>query len=486
MKNIFKISIAVLVLSFGSCTKDQLVLTPFNSVAEQGAYVTQDDFTYAIRGAYAGFRSGAYWGGADGGNFLSTPDVLADNLARCIVGRGTQVTSYRWQYVANNTWSSGLYTAAYAVINRANFILKNIDNLPASSFKDNIKGEALAIRAIAHFDLVRVIGGKYVGAAATDLGVPYIKSTDISLLPARETLTGTYDLIVKDLTDASVAISNSNGVGRIGKGAVYGILSRAYLYMGKYPETIAAATSALAINSNLATTATFGNIWVDGAGTSDPLTSENLFKITVPEQEVINAGVTFQQTGTSGTKSEYVCDYGLYQLYKSTDVRRVAYIKTSAFSGVNYNNIWKYSGRLSGSANRIDLKLLRNAEVYLNRAEAYYMRNTAGDQALALADLNKIRQNRYTDYNPLISVEIGQPLIDAIDLQRRLELAFEGHRFFDLKRRGLGVQRSTFGDYATGGGTPAPVLTLPAADTRFLLPIPQQELDINPNLKQNP
>lgn len=486
MKNIFKISIAALVLSFASCTKDQLALTPFNSVAEQAAYVSQDDFTYAVRGTYAGFRSGAYWGGADGGNFLSTPDVLADNLTRCYVGRGTQVTSFRWQYVANNTWSSGLYTAAYAVINRANFILKNIDNLPASAFKDNIKGEALAIRAIAHFDLVRVLGGKYVGASATDLGVPYVKSTDISLLPARETLTTTYDLIVKDLTDASAIISNSNGVGRIGKGGVYGMLSRVYLYMGKYPETIASATSALSINSKVESTSTFGNIWIDGSSTNDPLTSENLFKISIPEQEAINAGTTFQQTGTSGTKSEYVCDYALYQLYKSTDVRRAAYIKTSAFSGVTYNNIWKYSGRLSGSANRIDLKLLRNAEVYLNRAEAYYMRNAAGDQVLALADLNKIRQNRYTDYDPLVSIETGQSLLDAIDLQRRLELAFEGHRFFDLKRRGLAVQRSAYGDYASGGGTPAPVLTLAAGDPKFLLPIPQQELDINVNLKQNP
>lgn len=482
MKKIFLIiSISI---AFVACKK-QLDLTPFNAVSEKQAYVSQNDFTYAIRGAYQGFRDASYWGGGDGGNFLSTPDVLADNLVRSQVGRGTQQTSYRWQYAGNNAWTGGLFPAVYRVINRANFILKNIDNLPASAFKDNVKGEALAIRAIAHFDLLRVMGKSYASATDADLGVPYITKVDISALPARETVKKSYDLVVKDLTDAAAIINTSNGAGRIGKGGVYGMLARVYLYMQQWDNCITAASQALTINPNLASTSTFKNIWLD-ASSDDPLTSEVIFKIKVPEQEAINAGVTYQQTGASGTKSEYVVDYAFYQQFTSTDVRKNAYIKTSNYNGVSYNHVWKYSGRTSGSANRIDLKLLRNGEIYLTRAEAYYNRNSGGDQALALADLNMVRQNRYTDFNPLTATETGAALGAAIDLQRRLELAFEGQRFFDLKRKGLPIQRSTYGDYANGGGTPAPVLMLPANDNKFQLPVPQGEIDVNPNLKQNP
>ena len=424
----------------------------------------------------------SYWDGSDAGNFLSTPDVLADNLVRNQVGRGTQQTSYRWMYAANNAWTQGLFPAVYRVVTRANFILKNIDNLPASAFKDNIRGEALAIRAIAHFDLLRVMGKAYATATDADLGVPYVTSVDINALPARETVKKSYDLVVKDLTDASSIINTNNGVGRIGKGGVYGMLSRVYLYMQQWDNSINAATSALTINPTLATTSTFKNIWLD-IPPDDPLTSEVIFKVKVPEQEGINAGVTYQQTGASGTKSEYVVDYAFYQMFSSTDVRRDAYIKTSSYNGVTYNHVWKYSGRLSGSANRIDLKLLRNGEIYLNRAEAYYNK---GQETLALADLNKLRQNRYTNFDPTTATETGAALGAAIDLQRRLELAFEGQRFFDLKRKGLPVQRSSYGDYANGGGTPAPVLTLPANDNKFTLPVPQAEIDKNPNLKQNP
>lgn len=485
MKKLFLIITLTGSATFFSCKK-QLDLTPFNAVSEKQAYVTQDDFTYAIRGAYQGFRDGSYWGGSDAGNFLSTPDVLADNLIRNQVGRGTQQTSFRWTYAANNAWTQGLFPAVYRVVSRANFILKNINNLPASAFKDNIRGEALAIRAIAHFDLLRVMGKAYAAATDADLGVPYVTTPDISALPARETVKKSYDLVVKDLTDAAAIISTSNGAGRIGKGGVYGMLSRVYLYMQQWDNTINAATSALAINPNLANTSTFGGIWLDAAGSDDPLSSEVIFEIKVPEQEAINAGVTYQQTGASGTKSEYVVDYAFFQQFSSTDVRKAAYIKTSIYNGVTYNNVWKYAGRASGSANRIDLKLLRNGEIYLNRAEAYYKRNSAGDEAKALADLNYLRQNRYTNFDPATATETGAALGDAIALQRRLELAFEGSRFFDLKRQQLPVQRSNYGDYANGGGTPAPVLTLPANDNRFALPVPQAEIDLNPNLKQNP
>ncbi|MBW8245305.1 RagB/SusD family nutrient uptake outer membrane protein, partial [Muricauda oceani] len=101
-----------------------------------------------------------------------------------------------------------------------------------------------------------------------------------------------------------------------------------------------------------------------------------------------------------------------------------------------------------------DIKVLRAAEVLLNKAEAQF----EIDPAAALTTLNILRDARYTSYT---GGETGQALEDAIQYERRVELSFEGHRFFDLKRRGEAVQRSNNGDLADGSGTPPEILTLP-------------------------
>ena len=75
---------------------------------------------------------------------------------------------------------------------------------------------------------------------------------------------------------------------------------------------------------------------------------------------------------------------------------------------------------------------------------------------------------------------------DAIQFERRVELSFEGHRFFDLKRRGESVQRSTMGDIIDGSGTPPDFPTLDADNFRFQLPIPIAEINANQNMVQNP
>jgi hypothetical protein len=122
------------------------------------------------------------------------------------------------------------------------------------------------------------------------------------------------------------------------------------------------------------------------------------------------------------------------------------------------------------------------AEVLLNKAEAQAALNLDAD---ALATLDLLRVNRYTGFNS--PGESGQTLKDAIALERRLELAFEGHRFYDLKRTNQSVVRSAVnGDVADGSGTPAVSTSLPAGDFRFQLPIPQDALNVNENTEQNP
>ena len=140
----------------------------------------------------------------------------------------------------------------------------------------------------------------------------------------------------------------------------------------------------------------------------------------------------------------------------------------------------KLFARPGGQAGVVDYKIFRAAEAYLNKAEAYF---NIGDETAARQALDQVRNNRYT--NPP-SGETGNALRDAIRLERRLEFAFEYQRIFDIKRWGQSVQRGSQGDIADGSGTPSDELNLAAGSDKFQLPIPQESLDANPNMQQNP
>lgn len=453
-----------------SCDKN-LDLKPFNALQTEVALQTPADFTNAIRGVYSSIRGGSYYGGW----YISTPDVLADNLIVCSEGRTSKQSLHYWNLSGNNTWGA-LWDEGYRTIYRANSILENLGNLEDGAFKNNIEGEALALRAMAHFDMARVYT-KLPQDGASEMGIPYVTSTDVTLLPDRPTVQLTYDNIIADLEQAKGLISETNGDGRLGIDAVNGLLSRIYLYIENYDAAITAATAALRGTPSVGSIDAFPGIWTDA-------TDEGVaFKIRHTEADGTSIGVEYSQTGATGVRSEYVVDYAFFQMYKPNDVRTATYFSTSPFAGKNFNHIAKYFGRETGSLNVVDAKVLRWAEVYLNRAEAYAAK---GMDAEALADLDVLRSERYTDF--AAGSETGQALKDAIQLERRLELAFEGHRFFDLKRQGLPIVRSTFGDEADGGGLtiPADALNLSASDPRFQMPLPQAELNANPNMTQNP
>lgn len=474
MKNTYVYASLLVLFALGGCEKE-LTQLPFNSVSTDNAFVTESDFTNAIRGAYGALRGDSYYGGQDGGAISSTPDILTDNLIINSQGRKSQQPFFNFTYTADDTW--GLWNNAYTTILRANFILENINKLKDGALKNNIKAEALALRALAHFDLLRTYSKKYIGAADGDLGIPYVTSTDPTLVPARDPLKKSYDLVVADFIAAKTGIALDNGVGRMHKAAVEALLGRVYLYMGLWQncvnESSNAITDAPAANA-LASVATFPSIWLDQTE------SDVLFKVNFLDPDNIPIGVGYGQASPAGVRPEYSVEYSLFTLYTSDDVRKAAYIGQTVFNGFNFNYVKKYAGRASGNANVVDYKVIRMGEVYLNRAEAYYNLNNV----LALQDINTLESNRYTGYvNKLL---IGQSLADEIQLQRRLELAFEGARFYDLKRQGLAIIRTTFGDKADGSGLPPAKTGLPANSTKFQLPIPTFTINANPNIQQNP
>lgn len=468
--------LAIGMFSLASCEKE-LEQAPFNAIAQNQAFNSESDFVNAVRGAYQGLRLGNYYGGQDGGSMIITPDVLADNLIINSQGRQSQQGFFLYNYTANGTW--GLWNNAYTTIMRANRVLENIDKLENGDVKNNIRAEALALRALAHFDLLRVYAKRYIGATASDLGVPYVTSSDPSLLPARTPLIESYNNVVKDFLAAESGIAASNGVGRLNKAAVEGLLGRVYLYMGEWQKAIDMSTASInnaPATRQIASIAQFPLIWKDGTE------QEVLFKVRILDSDNNPVGVGYGQASPAGVRPEYSPSFELVNAYTATDVRKDAYIGQTTFNGIQFNYIKKYEGRATGNANVVDVKVIRLSEVYLNRAEAHARLNRDVE---ALVDLNTIRSNRYSDFDATTAVEEGPALLDAIMLQRRLELAFEGHRFFDLKRLGFPVDRTSSGDRIDGTGSAPAVDGISAGDFKFALPIPQAEVDVNPNIIQN-
>jgi hypothetical protein len=478
MKKIFSIMLVLVAFSFVSCD-EELDVIPYDGLTDGELFQDVSGFETAMKGVYSGFRSYGYYGDDEQG-MLSSPDILADNLLLNPQGRTTQQDLFEWRNTAVDE-AFGLYATGYRIISRANRILDNLGNIDDGDDKDNFEGECKAVRALVHFDIARTYCKVPTQSsdANSSLGIFYSTTYDPTFMPTRvgTTVSDVYSKIIVDLLDAKTKINADNGAGRLNKTAVEAVLSRVYLYMGDDDNVISSANE---VTAPVASIDNFSKVWLD------EYDDNVLFKIVFTDQDDIAIGNSYSQTDGDGEiRSEYVVSYELFQLYASDDIRSSTTIVTSVFSGDMYNHVSKYLGRASGTKNTVDAKYIRMEEVLLNKAEAYANMGDMDVEALAALDL--IRDERYTSYT---GGETGTALMDAIQLERRLELAFEGDRFYTLKRLGKDITRSeTDGEFADGTGTPANETSLLAGDYRWQLPIPQGAFDSNPNLTdadQNP
>lgn len=301
-------------LMFSSCDK-KLGLTPYNGLSSDEVFNKPADFDVAVRGMYAGLRGSASY---IGGESVILGDVLADNLILVQSGRKSLTTYFQWTYSSTST--SGLFTNAYSVIRRANNILVNLDKMPAGAAKNNIEAEALAIRAMCHFDVVRLYAKRYtVASENTDLGVPYVITNDVNALPARNTMKSTFDNIIADFVKAEGLANATNGSGRLNKSAIAGLLARVYLYKNDFTNAGPAADRALVASDNPASIADLPRIFTDATE------SGVLFKVKMTEEDGVKIGTFYSQTTTDGIKSEYVPAFDFYSLYSATDARKSAY-----------------------------------------------------------------------------------------------------------------------------------------------------------------
>ncbi len=480
MKKLLFILSIISVLGIISCD-DKLGLEPWQSASTDGVFTSIEDFDNGIRGVFTELHD---WG-AYGGALFIYPDVAADNLIQCRDGRLTLTTVQNWTYASDYYMANAIWSQFYDALNNCNLVIENLVDFEVDEddqvLKNQYLGEAYALRALLHYELVKVFGKAYSQASASDLGVPYMLESNVGT-PERETVISNYNNIVADLTQAISLVTIDDGRFRMSPAAVNAIFAQVDMEMGNYGDAITHATACLA-DRPICSRTNFEGVW------TDDVADGGVLYVQVTEQDEdgagdqIKLGTDYSQTSaTSGTKSEYVIDYDLYQQYAATDIRLDAYITTSVYNGTMYNHIKKYMQKTGSSTpDLVDLKVIRAAEVLLIRAEANYRDGNPGS---ALNDLNDLRAERYSGF--VDGTESGAALLNAILLERRLELAFEGDRFFTLKRLGQSVARNgSYGDHADGTGDLYNVLNLSVGDYRFEMPIPLSEMNANPNMVQN-
>ncbi len=494
-KNILVLSLLACAFSFTSCNDDDINQKPYDSIEVGDYYKSESDFTAALNGVYRGFaQSGYYAGLSNASDIVAVGDILADNIILNQQGRNSGQRAHTWSYNSNSV-PTDLYSTSYDIIARANIILSNVNNLQDSSFKKNVIAQAKAIRALAHFEVARTyaeIPTQSTKSAST-VGIPFVSEYNPLAEPKRDATIGeTYTKIIADLEAAipDLATTNKDSNSTImNQLAAKALLGKVYLYKGDYAKAIeftqpVVDAVAPAAKENLA------SLW----------TSKNndgvLFQIAFINTSDPTIGTNFSQGALdSNIIIEYAVDKAFYNLYdQTTEPERIA----SYFKVFNPKNdagkatiaVNKY---ISGSV-RLGLnngRYSRVEEAILNLAEAQYLSGNTGG---ALITLNKLRDARYSSY---AGGETGVAIFDAIQLERRKELAFEnGDRWFTLKRlQGVagipstytnGIQRSGNGYLADGSGIPSSVQTLKVGVREWQLPISQAVINKNKNLTQTP
>jgi hypothetical protein len=465
MKKIVLILAAGMLLVFSSCKKDFLELSPYDQVPQDQAIIDEAGMVAAVNGMYAQLRSNNLYG-------RSLPlygDLMADNAFISTTNSNRYLAEYNYTFISTNAFSSATWASAYNAILRAN----NIINASVSSPNANqLKGEALTIRALMYFNLVNWYAKPYTVDPNAE-GVPLVLTYDALLKPSRAKVSEVYAQIDKDLADAFASLtSTSKNSSFVTKYVARALQTRVALFKGDWTAAKTLAQDVVANGGYTLTNASnLVNYWRSAGPVSTKV--ETIFEIT--SDAVNNNGSNslsyfYDQTGYG----DAISADDLYNKYADTDARIGLFI-TGTRAGLTVRIVNKYPNTNS-AADKDDTKVIRYAEVLLTLAEAAFRTN---DEVNARLYLNQVAQKRDPSFTGYIST--GAALLDDIILERRKELAFEGMRYLDLQRLGRDVTRVNINNNYVGV-TP---LLVAASNFRRVFPIPQDELDANPNISQN-
>lgn len=470
---------ALAILALSSCNEDEFLYeAPEQKQSTEITLGSIDGIKKAVAGAYSPL-SAAAWYGSD---FITNCELRACNARKPINNKwdsGRCKPGYDWSYTSSSTMS-GLWSFAYYTIANANEVLDNVDGKADEQTVNGIKAEALFLRAISHFDLVRTFGQPYTQVdPTTSLGVPVMLHATNGT-PARNTVAEVYEQIEADLLEAEKLMPddyNTEGTYHqvvadykavASKEAIQALLSRVYLYMGKWQAAADYATKV--INSGK-----FG-LWnedelttVYNQNVASPKSGEVIFEVYGDQGNYLFSDQNWEflmWISSPRGSGDFGAAHDVYDLYSDEDARKKLFV-TDPDAGTQY---WttKYAGKDNSSPSYNNTILIRLSEMYLNRAEAQ-IKGATVDGATAQSDMAAVANAR--GVAPEAVTERG------VFTERRKELAFEGHIIYDFARFGYSLKRED---------TNATLKEIPFPNYRWAMPIPKSEIDANPNMVQNP
>ncbi len=468
------------VLLFTSCKSDFLNITPESMINQEQLNSSSAAALGNLRGVLATLRSATttgYAGHEDYGHkgVLSVMDLMGNDVVMNALNWGGFNYNYTGRITTNSRAHYPWFTY-YTQIKNVNTIIANIPEDTDDEELLAIRGQALALRGYFHFMLARIYGPTYVGNTSA-LSIP-INAEELS--SKRNTVEQVYTQIKADLEDAVELLDGYNrGASKelIDQSVALAFLADVYLEMGLYEEAAEAAH-----NGRQGYTLLTESQWKNGF--YDINQSETMWGAD------LNAELTtfvasffshFDNTGEGYSEGGNISiDRRLYDAMSSTDFRKEMFLgeEEGEFEGVEYDPYISFkfrdltSDRVSG-----DYIYLRSALLYYIEAEALARNPATEEQAKDV--LFEITSERDPSY--VRSTNTGTDLINEIILQKRIELWGEGFSFFDLKRLKQGVER----DYPGSNHPDYGKFNIPTGDNKFLMMIPQAEVDANPAILPN-
>lgn len=482
MKNIFRIFILASMLILSSCSKDFIEKFPVSTVTIDALYKTDKDYKDAVIGCYQTLRD-------QYANMWQFGDLRGDDAYIGISNQASSTAVDVFSINSSDALLNSTWTNYYVLINRANNVLSRIENADVAVVKnkDLYIGEAKFLRAIAYFDLVRIFGDVQM--------ITSLKTVDeISKTPRTPVATVYSEVIIKDLLDAASKlplIYAGTDVGRATKGAAKAMLGKVYLTLKDYPKseavlqelTVSPFTYSLLSNYNDLFDYTknehhseyiFDIEYEEGlGGLGSPFTNGfmpncvpllNYYGIKGGFNESISPTQSFIDAWQPGDKRKDVS-----VRYGGTWTNPTTGAVTVFASTTIQSYTMKYVTPVALlNDSRANWKVVRFADVLLMYAEVL---NENGKSTDALVYLNKVHTRAgLTALSGLTQDQIR----DAIALERRFELSFEGHRWFDLVRTGKALSN---------------LATIGMKDYMTIFPVPLSQIKVinNPTLfKQNP
>jgi starch-binding outer membrane protein, SusD/RagB family len=421
---------------------------PQQSISEDVALSTSQNVRTALVGAYALMAGGTQFGG----QWFYLPELLATDDE--LTWSGTffpQRDIWLKQQLANNLVATNTWTNAYNTINRVNNVLSALDVVD-EAVRERVEGEAKFIRGTVYFYLVNMYAKTWGdGDNSSNLAVPLVVTPTQGGISeeanvSRATVQQIYTQLIQDLTDAKNLLPETNGIYATTY-AASAILSRVHLVRQEYAQARDEAHRVIA-SDRFALTPEY-----EGAFNNDSNSSEDVFAIQITSQDGANNMNLFYASTDFGGRGDIDVEDPHIALYEAGDERlNQFYIDAS-----DARRTSKFNERTA------NVPFVRLAEMYLTRAEGNFREGTSVG-ATPVEDLNEVRERvNLTPVNDLNSV-------DTILAERRLELAFEGGRLFDIKR------------------TRGSVGSNPWNANILVFPVPEREIDANPGLEgqQNP